>query len=62
MASVSASTVTRKRKRIVLANKLKICQLVKGGSTLQSVADKYDVGKSTIHDIMKNKEKPQVFS
>ena len=45
MASVSAFTVTCKRKQIVLAisDKLKICQLVKGGRTLQSVVDKYMV-------------------
>ena len=38
------------RKRIVLtvSDKLKICQLVKGGKALQSVAEEYDVGKSDI--------------
>ena len=61
MASVSASK--RKRKRVVLtiSDKLKICQLVKGGRTLQSVADDYDIGKSTVHDIVKSEEKLQAF-
>ena len=53
----------RKRKRVVLtiAEKLKICQLVRGGRTLQSLADEYGVGKSTVHDIVKNEEKLQAF-
>ena len=58
MASVS--TLNRKRKRTI-SNKLKMCQLVKGGRTLQSVADEYDVGKSTVHDIVKSEEKLQAF-
>ena len=53
----------RKRKRVVLTitEKLKICQLVRGGRTLQSIADKYDVGKSTVHDIVKSEERLQAF-
>ena len=61
MASVS--TFNRKRKRLVLtiSDKLKICQLVRSGRTLQSVADEYDVGKSTVHNIVKSEEKLQAF-
>ena len=57
MASVNA----HKRKCVVLtiSDKLKICQLVKSGRTFQSVVDKYDFGKSTIHNIVKNEEKLQ---
>ena len=40
---------------------MKICQLVKDGGTLQSIGDEYDVGKSTIYDIVKSKEKLQAF-
>ena len=59
----SASTSNRKRNCVVLtiSDKLKICQLVKDGRTLQSVADKYNVGKSTVHDIVKSEEKLQAF-
>ena len=59
MASVSAC----KRKHVVLtiSDKLKICQLVKSGRTFQSVADEYDIGKSTVHNIVKNKEKLYEF-
>ena len=61
MASVSTSS--RKRKRVVLTinDKLKICQLVKGGRTLQSVADEYDVRKSTVHGVVKSEEKLRAF-
>ena len=34
---------------------------VKGGRTLQSVADEYNVGKSTVHDIVKSEKKLQAF-
>ena len=35
--------------------------VVRSGRTLQSVADEYDVGKSTFHDIVKSEEKLQAF-
>ena len=41
--------------------KLKICELAKGGRTLQSLANEFDIGKSTVHDIVKNEERLQVF-
>ena len=61
MASVSTSECNRKRVVLVISDKLKICQLVKGGRILQSVADKYNVGKSTVHDIVKSEKKLQAF-
>ena len=62
-AMACISTSNRKRKRLVLtiSDKLKICQLVRSGRTLQSVADEYDVGKSTVHNIVKSEEKVQAF-
>ena len=41
---------------LTIDNKGKMCQLVKGRSALQSTVGEYDVGKSTIHDIMKSEE------
>ena len=61
MASVSTSNRKRKRLVLTLSDKLKICQLVRSGRTLQSVADEYDVGKSTVHNIVKSEEKLQAF-
>ena len=61
MASVSSSNRKRKRLVLTISDKLKICQLVRSGRTLQSVADEYGVGKSTVHDIVKSEEKLQAF-
>ena len=61
MASVSTSSHKRKRIVLTISDKLKICQLVKGGRTLQSVADEYDVGKSTVHGVVKSEDKLQAF-
>ena len=61
MASVCTSNRKRKRLVLTISDKLKICQLVKSGRTLQSVADEYDDGKSTFHNIVKSKEKVQAF-
>ena len=61
MASVSTSERKRKRVVLVISDKLKICQLVKGGRTLQSVVDEYNVGKSIVHDIIKSEKKLQAF-
>ena len=49
--------------RVVLTieEKLKICDLLKNGRSLTSVAAEFNVGKSTIHDIVKNKAKLQTF-
>ena len=33
-----------------------MCQLVKGRRALQSIVGEYDVGKSTVHNIMKSEE------
>ena len=41
---------------LTIDNKGKMCQLVKGRRALQSIAGEYDVGKSTVHDIMKSEE------
>ena len=63
IAIASISTSNRKRKRLVvtITEKLKICQLIRSGRTLQSVADEYGVGKSTVHNIVKSEEKLQAF-
>ena len=53
----------RKRKRTVLTieEKLKICDLVKNKQSLASVATEFGVGKSTVHDIVRNQDKLQTF-
>ena len=53
----------KKRKRVVLTieEKLKICDLMKNGRSLTSVAAEFNVGKSTVHGMMKNKAKLQTF-
>ena len=53
----------RKRKRTVLTieDKLKICELVRNKRSLRSIAAEFGVGKSTVADIMKNKDKLQAF-
>ena len=53
----------KKRKRVVLTikEKLKICDLVKNGRSLTSIAAEFNVGKSTIHNMVKNKAKLQTF-
>ena len=62
-ACSSSAASGKKRKRVVLTieDKLKICDLVKNGRSLTSVAAEFNVGKSTVHDIMKNKAKLQTF-
>ena len=54
---------TKKRRRVVLTieQKLKICDLIESGRTLTSVALEYDTPKSTVHDIVKSKEKLKAF-
>ena len=64
MATVRVSVSTsQKRKRVVLSisDKLQICQQVKNGRSLQSVAGEYGVGKSTVHNIVKSEKKLRVF-
>ena len=61
MDSASSSTRKRKRKVLSISEKLKICELAKGGRTLQNLVNEFDIGKSTIHDIVKNEERLQVF-
>ena len=53
----------QKRKRTVLTigDKLKICELVRNKISLRSIAAEFGVGKSTVADIMKNKDKLQAF-
>ena len=59
MANVGA----HKRKHVVLmiSDKPKVCQLVKSRRTFQSIVDKYDVGKSTVDNIMKIEKKLHDF-
>ena len=58
-----ATAAVKKRKRIVLTieDKLEICKLVKQGKTLANVAALFNIGKSTVHDIIKNEDKVQTF-
>ena len=59
----SLGTIEMKRKRVVLAitDKLKICELVKNGRSLASVAAEFNTSKTTVHDIVKNQEKLHDF-
>ena len=61
MASTCSSRSKTKRVVLTIDDKLKICQLVKAGRTLQKVADEYNIGKSTVHDITKSEEKLKAF-
>ncbi len=53
----------QKRKRVVLniEEKLKICGYIKKGRKFASVAAEFNIGKSTVHDIIKSKAKLQTF-
>ena len=46
---------------LTIEEKLKICDLVKNGRSLTSVAAEFNVGKSTVHDMVKNKAELQTF-
>ena len=64
MAACSSSAASgKKRKRVVLTieDKLKVCDLVKNGRSMTSAAAEFNVGKSTVHDIVKNQAKLQTF-
>ncbi len=60
---MNASSPKQKRKRVVLniEDKLKICDKIEQGRSFASVAAEFNVGKSTIHDIIKSKAKLQSF-
>ena len=60
-SSSAASGKKRKRDVLTIEDKLKICDLVKNGRSLTSVVAEFNVGKSTVHDIVKNKAKLQTF-
>ena len=53
----------KKRKRVVLniEDKLKICDYIKNGRSFASVAAEFNIGNSTVYDIVKNKAKLQAF-
>ncbi len=38
-----------------IEDKLTICETVRKGQSMTSVAQQFNVGKSTLHDIVKNK-------
>ena len=60
MASEIAS---RKRKQLALSihDKLKICEFAKKRRTLQSIANKYEIGKSTVHVQESNESKTETY-
>ncbi len=59
-----AEATGKKRKRIVLAieEKLKICESIRKGLSMTSVAQQFNVGRSTVHDIVKNEAKLKRFA
>ena len=46
---------------LTIEDKLKICELVRYKRSLRSIAAEFGVEKSTVADIMKNKDKLQAF-
>ena len=44
-----------------IKDKLKICDYITNGRSFASVAAKFNVGNSTVYDIVKNKAKLQAF-
>ena len=58
------ATGTRKRKRIVLSieDKVKIIHLLDKSVSYSVIMEKYGIGKSTVSDINKNREKIRSFS
>ena len=56
---MASEIVSCKRRRLVLSihDKLKICEFAKKRRTLQSIANEYEIGKSTVHDIVKNEKR-----
>ena len=60
MATASAS----KRKRVVLTikEKVNIIQLLEKGTSYTVISEKYGIGRSTVGDIRKNKDKILKFS
>ena len=52
----SLGTIEMKRKRVVLAitDKLKICELVKNGRSLASVAAEFNTSKTLIHRLVRH--------
>ena len=62
-ACSSSAASGKKRKKVVLTieEKLKICDLVKNGRSLTSIVAELNVGKSTVHYMVKNKAKLQTF-
>ena len=53
----------RKRKRVILTieDKLEICELVHKGRTMTSVSEEYEIGRPTVHDIVKSEDKLKTF-
>ena len=51
------ATDKRKRKVLTLDKKLKILELLDDNYSLAAIATKYDIGKSTVSDIKKDRQK-----
>ena len=60
MDATSASRVKRKRKVLLIKDKISIIKQMEISSN-RVIAEKYGVGKSTISDIKKNKEEILTF-
>ena len=44
-----------------IEEKLRICESVRGGRSLTSVAQEFNIGKSTVHDIVKSEANIKQF-
>ena len=55
--------MSSKRKRVLLniEEKLKICEAVKNGVPKKIIMNKYELGKSTLNDILRNENKLLTF-
>ena len=56
MASSSTSTAKRKRVVLTVEDKLTVCDLVEKKVPYTEIMNRFNIGKSTISDIVKNKE------
>ncbi len=47
---------------LTIEEKLKICESIRKGLSMTSVAQQFNVGRSTVHDIVKNEAKLKRFA
>ena len=58
---MSSNASKRKRVLITIDDKLKICEMSRQGVSKKVIMDRYNIGKSTLYDMLKNEEKFKKF-